>query len=83
MRRLQALSSLHRAARCTVVDLCEVTFMDSSGITTLLSAHQVLGQAGGWLRLAGTRDCVMRTFQLVGLDTVIDCYPTLSGALNA
>ncbi|MEV5082237.1 hypothetical protein AB0K74_26485 [Streptomyces sp. NPDC056159] len=37
----------------------------------------------GWLRLAGTRNCVMRTFQLVGLDTVIGCYSTLSGALNA
>ncbi|MFE4423891.1 STAS domain-containing protein [Streptomyces sp. NPDC056817] len=61
----------------------KVTFMGSSGINTLLSAHQVLGQADGWLRLAGTRDCVMRPFQFVGLDTVIDCYTTLSGALNA
>ncbi|MER6977702.1 STAS domain-containing protein [Streptomyces carpinensis] len=82
-RLQQALDTPEPAASCTVVDLHEVTFMDSSGINTLISAHQVLDQAGGWLRLAQTPDSVMRTIQLVGLDTLIDCYPTLNAALSA
>lgn len=82
--RLQrALDAPQAAAPRTVVDLHGVTFMDSSGINTLIAAHQVLDQAGGWLRLAQTPDSVMRTIRLVGLDTLIDCYPTLDDALSA
>ncbi|MER6984529.1 STAS domain-containing protein [Streptomyces carpinensis] len=82
--RLQrALDDPETAACRAVVDLHEVTFMDSSGINTLIAAHHSLHQAHGWLRLAGTPASVMRTFQLVGLDTVIDCHPSLDDALNA
>ncbi|MEV0690137.1 STAS domain-containing protein [Streptomyces sp. NPDC050388] len=67
---------------CAVVDLGRVPFMDSTGINILITARQALTQAGGWLRLAGVQDTVMRTLRLVQLDTVIDCYPTLRQALH-
>ncbi|MER8059116.1 STAS domain-containing protein [Streptomyces sp. NPDC094022] len=56
--------------------------MDSSGINILISAHRALTGAGGWLRLAALSAPVLRTVQIVGLDTVIDCHPTLDQALR-
>ncbi|WP_229896009.1 STAS domain-containing protein [Streptomyces cinerochromogenes] len=66
-----------------VVDLGHVTFMDSSGINILITAHNTLTEAGGWLRLAQPRPAVRRVLYLVGIDTVIDCHETLTQALTA
>lgn len=66
-----------------VVDMHQVTFMDSSGINVLLSAYRSHSAADGWLRLAGPTGAARRALQLVGLDTVIDCHETLNQALNA
>ena len=80
----QALSlSEGAAASRIVVDLSGVTFMDSSGINILIAARNAVHDAGGWLRLAGATEPVMRTMQLVGLAQIIDCYPTLRHALDA
>ncbi|GAB2895922.1 hypothetical protein GCM10027074_74370 [Streptomyces deserti] len=65
-----------------VIDLRQVTFMDSSGINILIAAHQAVTAAGGWLRLAGPTGSVMRILQLVGVDALIDCRPTLREALT-
>ncbi|MFK8906533.1 STAS domain-containing protein [Streptomyces sp. YS-3] len=66
-----------------VVDLSGVTFMDSSGINVLIAARAALCDANGRLRLAGAGGSVLRTLQLVGLDKIIDCYPTVREALDA
>ncbi|MEV6807900.1 STAS domain-containing protein [Streptomyces sp. NPDC051132] len=80
----QALDVHHLGpAPRAVIDMRQVTFMDSSGINLLISAHQALTGAGGWLRLAGVQDSVMRTVRLVELDTLIACYPALREALHA
>ncbi|GAA0612935.1 STAS domain-containing protein [Streptomyces crystallinus] len=65
-----------------VVDLSAVTFLDSSGINILIHAHHRIRSGGGWLRLAAPTRPVLRTLQLVGLDQVIACHPTLDDALN-
>jgi stage II sporulation protein AA (anti-sigma F factor antagonist) len=65
-----------------VVDLSGVTFMDSSGINILVATHNAARDAHGWLRLAAPTDSVLRTLRIVGLDAVIDCYPTLRQALD-
>lgn len=64
-----------------VVDLRQVTFMDSTGINVLLIAHRDLAEAGGWLRLAEVQASVMRILDIVGVDRVIPCYPSLPDAL--
>jgi stage II sporulation protein AA (anti-sigma F factor antagonist) len=80
----QALSLPEGAAASRiVVDLSGVTFMDSSGINVLIAARNAVHDADGWLRLAGATEPLMRTMQLVGLDQIIDCYPTLRHALDA
>ncbi|MFF7970722.1 anti-sigma factor antagonist [Streptomyces sp. NPDC007905] len=66
-----------------VVDLGQVTFMDSSGINVLITAHRALSGAGGWLRLARPGQSVQRVLHIVGIDTVIDCHETLPQALSS
>ncbi|WP_327726291.1 STAS domain-containing protein [Streptomyces sp. NBC_00487] len=67
----------------TVVNLSDVTFMDSSGINVLVAAHQKVSAAQGWLRIAGAQESVLRVLQLVGLDEVIACHPTVEQAVTA
>ncbi|GLP65143.1 anti-sigma factor antagonist [Streptomyces sp. TUS-ST3] len=69
------------AAHRVVVDLSKVTFMDSSGVNSLIAAFQDARAAGGWLRLVVVRGAVLRTLELVGLDTVVPFHPTLEDAL--
>ncbi|MFI5972627.1 STAS domain-containing protein [Streptomyces sp. NPDC051452] len=64
----------------TVVDLSGVTFIDSSGINALITAHRT---AEGGLSLARPTASVLRVIELVGLDTVMGCYSTLDEALAA
>nr|WP_107911486.1 STAS domain-containing protein [Streptomyces chartreusis] len=79
----QALEASGSLPPRVVVDMHQVTFMDSSGINVLLAAYRTHSTAGGWLRLAGPTGAAKRALQLVGLDTVIDCHETLNQALNA
>ncbi|MFI9773043.1 STAS domain-containing protein [Streptomyces sp. NPDC052415] len=65
-----------------VVDLSGVTFMDSSGINVFVAAYQQVSAAQGWLRIAGAQDSVLGVLQLVGVDDVIPCHPTLDQALD-
>lgn len=79
----QALHTPDTPCPRVVVDMGEVTFMDSSGINILITAHQDLGSTNGWLRLVAVGPSVMRTLSIVGLDAVIDCHTTLRQALDA
>ncbi|MBL1082266.1 STAS domain-containing protein [Streptomyces actinomycinicus] len=78
----QALDACDTPRPRIVVDLHQVTFMDSSGINILIAAHRALAEAGGWLRLAAPGQSVMRTLSIVGVDAVIDCRETLRQALT-
>ncbi|MFJ8802799.1 STAS domain-containing protein [Streptomyces sp. NPDC102487] len=66
----------------TVLDLSAVTFMDSSAVNVLVAARRDVTAAGGWIRLAAPTDPVLRVIEIVGLDTIFDCYPTLNEALH-
>ncbi|MFG2635659.1 STAS domain-containing protein [Streptomyces sp. NPDC048362] len=76
---LEALTADGAGSR-TVVDLSGVTFIDSSGINALITAHRT---SQGGLSLARPTASVLRVIELVGLDTVMGCYSTLDEALAA
>jgi anti-anti-sigma factor len=65
-----------------VMDLSGVTFMDSSGINVLVAAHRTAGDTEGWLRISGAQEPVLRVIELVGLDALIPCLPTIEHALT-
>jgi stage II sporulation protein AA (anti-sigma F factor antagonist) len=81
-RLTQALDVSGIARPRIVVDLAQVTFLDSSGINILIHAHQTISAADGWLRLAAPTNPVQRVLELVGVDQVVDCHPTLHLALS-
>lgn len=66
----------------TVADFAGVTFMDSSGINVLIAAHRAAQDAQGWLRVAGAQESVLRVMQVVGIDTLIACYPDITDAMG-
>ena len=63
------------AAECqeypVVVDLAGVGFIDSSGLTVLLSGQRHLGRTGGWLIVVEPSPPVSRLFDITGLDKTI------------
>ncbi|WP_037763970.1 STAS domain-containing protein [Streptomyces sp. 142MFCol3.1] len=80
----QALNTGHTASPPRiVVDLSGVTFMDSTGIQALAATHRSTRSAHGWIRIAAPDNAVLRVIQIVGLDTIVACYPTLNQAINA
>lgn len=69
------------AAR-VVLDLAEVTFLDSSGLGALVAAMKLIGPSRR-LELACLQPAVERVFRLTRMDTVFTIHPTVHAALNA
>ncbi|GGQ90808.1 STAS domain-containing protein [Streptomyces asoensis] len=76
------LSGAGAAPARLVVDLSGVPFMDSSGINVFVAAHQAVSGTAGWVRIAAAQEPVLRVLELVGVDAVITCHPTLEQALR-
>ena len=66
-----------------VVDLGGVTFMDSTGINIFITAYQAVSATEGWLRVAAAQKPVLHVMQLVGIDALIACYPSVEQALTS
>jgi anti-sigma B factor antagonist len=62
-----------------VVDLEQVSFMDSSGIGVLMGVHRRLREHGGSLRLAAPNARVRRVLELTGVTEVLPISPTDEG----
>ena len=56
----------------TVVDLRGLTFIDSSGVSGVLSAARRARDAGGRLACVPGSPSVRRVFELTGVDTVVE-----------
>ena len=65
-----------------VIDLSEVSFLDSSGLGVLVMVHKRVRSTGGALRLAGCQPEVVSIFHLTALDRVIEMFPTVEDALR-
>ena len=62
-----------------VLDLENLTFMDSSGIGVLLGRLRVLQERGGSLSVRNMRPPVEKLFRLSGLDRVIGVEDEIKG----
>lgn len=65
-----------------ILDLTDVTFMDSSGLGFLLGRYRQLAEIGGKTIVAGVQGQVRRVFQLSGLTKIIPQTQTLNEALR-
>jgi len=61
--------------RQLVVDLVNVSFIDSSGLSALVSGFKAAREVGGTLKLAGLNEQTRIAFQLSRLDRVFEFYP--------
>ena len=77
----QVVEDLIRRHETRVIfDLSGVSFIDSSGIGTLVRSLTKLKKLGGTLRLTGVKGMVEGVFKLTQIDKVLDIYPTASEA---
>ena len=65
--RDELLRVLRRHGAQLILDLDEVTFMDSAGIEVLLATRRRARLEGGWVRLIRASSCVRRMITLAGL----------------
>lgn len=70
-------------AKQVLVDLGEVSFIDSSGLGALVSGFKSAMSAKGRLALAGLQAQVQSMFELTRLNRVFDIYPTVEEALSS
>ena len=75
--------ALDKQAPRIVVDMAGVTFVDSSGLATLIEALQRMGSYEGVLRLCNLSKAVLGVFELANLDTIFEIRPSREAALEA
>jgi anti-sigma B factor antagonist len=66
-----------------VVDLDEVSFLDSTGLGVLVGRLKLVRNHSGWLCIVCTNDRILRVFRITGLDKVFGIHDSLADALAA
>ncbi|PRI13313.1 STAS domain-containing protein [Mycobacterium shigaense] len=65
-----------------IVDLTKVDFLSSAGITVLVEAHRLTEGSPTSLRVAADGSATSRPLQIVGVDKIVDLYPTVADAVR-
>jgi anti-sigma B factor antagonist len=66
-----------------VVDLSQVTYIDSAGLAALIQGMQKVEGYGGKFLLAGLQETVRSIFEISRLDQVFHIFPDTDAALAA
>ena len=66
-----------------IFDLSGVKYVDSSGLSSILVANRLAGEAEGSLVLAGISDHVMKLITISRLDSVLNILPTVDEAIDS
>jgi anti-sigma B factor antagonist len=64
-----------------VVDLSEVSYIDSAGLAALIEAMQTVEGYGGKFMLSGLQETVRSIFEISRLDQVFQIFPDANAAL--
>ncbi len=65
-----------------VLNLQDVSFIDSSGLSAFVSGLRVARQAGGDLRIAAAGEQPRAVLALTSLDRIFTLYPTIEEAID-
>jgi anti-sigma B factor antagonist len=65
------LQRLGRQGHAVAVDLAEVTFMDSTGLTALMDAHLAARDNGWVFEIRRASPAVRRVFELAGVNALL------------
>jgi anti-anti-sigma factor len=71
------------AGRPVLLDLSDVTFCDSSGLTALVHGHSTAEAAGTPFVIVTTQRAILRPIALLGLADLLRIHPDLAAARAA
>lgn len=77
------LKALNEGVKRFVIDLKDVTYVDSSGIGAITYCHGKIAQKGAHCAVAGAKGLVMEVFRLTRVDTVVPFFPDVESACAA
>jgi anti-anti-sigma factor len=72
-----------QGVRNFLLDLSDVKYADSSGLSALLRGKAIAAEAGGIFVIFGVTDHVTKLIQITQLDRVINILPTQQEAIEA
>lgn len=73
---------LSAASPSLIVNLADVTFLDSTGIGTLVAGLNRAVQFGGTLTLVSDHDRILKLFRITGLDSVFTICSSVDEAVS-
>ena len=79
--RERVLQLVQSGSTHLVIDLSEVSFVDSSGLGAIIGGLKVARQAGGELRIARPNQQVLLVLDLTSLNRVLEPYGTVEEAV--
>jgi anti-sigma B factor antagonist len=74
-------ASIDAGGRLLVLDLTNLAFIDSTGLSVLLNALRRVTHAGGRMTVVCSNPTVLRLFEITRLDSTFDIHPGLEPAL--
>ncbi len=66
-----------------IIDLSEVKYVDSSGLSALLVGNRIYSEDGGIFILSALNDHVMKLIKISQLNNVLNLVPTVEEAIDA
>lgn len=77
------VNGIEGGARRVIVDLSQVTFIDSTALGVLVSGAKRVRPRNGNLDLVCTDENIIRIFEITGLDRIFGIYPSRGEAMKA
>lgn len=74
-------AAIDRGTDLVVVDLLDVSFIDSTGLGVLIRTSKRIEEAGGGLRLVASEPRILKLFEITGLTNRFVIVPSLEEAL--
>jgi anti-sigma B factor antagonist len=74
---------LDRPVPRIVVDLSDLKFCDSVGLSAFIVSKQVIAARGGWLTFAGANPFLASLMETVGLSRYFTIFPCVDDAIAA
>lgn len=70
----------NEGVRNVILDLANVDFVDSSGLSAILVGHRICSNQNGMLTVCGLQDNVQRLINISQLDNVLNITPSIQEA---
>ena len=77
-RQVNDIASAANPPKQLVVDLQEISFMDSSGLGALVSALKSIRNSNGEMVICGANDQVQMLLELTSMTKIFKIYPTIN-----